>query len=99
MKYDKRDGLKSLMEQSMLFGLGLFDASRETVESFVDDMLDRGRIQKDEAEALRSEYKARREEEQEELEAAFSDRITEVFLDKLENDEAFRLKVKTLLDK
>lgn len=90
--------VKDLLEQSMLFGAGVIDASRETVESFVDDMLDRGRIQKQEADTLRQEYKAKKEEERRELEQAFEERISEVLLKKLEEDEIFRAKVKELLE-
>lgn len=91
--------LRDLMEQSMMFGAGVVDASRETVESFVDDMVIRGRIQKQEAESLREEYRAKKEEEKMELELAFEDKICEVVLKKLEEDEEFRSKVKELLDK
>lgn len=91
--------LKDILEQSMLFGMGVFDASKETVESFVDDMLDRGRIQKDEADTLREEYRAKKEAEKVEMENAFKERIAEIVLNKIEEDEEYRNKIKELLEK
>lgn len=91
--------LKDILEQSMLFGMGVFDASKETVEAFVDDMLDRGRIQKDEADTLREEYRAKKEAEKVEMENAFKERIAEIVLNKIEEDEEYRNKIKELLEK
>lgn len=91
--------LKDILEQSMLFGMGVFDASKETVESFVDDMLDRGRIQKDEADTLREEYRAKKKAEKVEMENAFKERIAEIVLNKIEEDEEYRNKIKELLEK
>lgn len=91
--------LKDILEQSMLFGMGVFDASKETVESFVDDMLDRGRIQKDEADTLREEYRAKKEAEKVEMKNAFKERIAEIVLNKIEEDEEYRNKIKELLEK
>ncbi len=91
--------LKDILEQSMLFGMGVFDASKETVESFVDDMLDRGRIQKDEADTLREEYRAKKEAEKVEMENAFKERIAEIVLNKIEEDEEYSNKIKESLEK
>lgn len=94
-----KEDMKNLFEKSMLFGLGIFDASKETVEGFVDEMLTRGKIQKQDAENLRTELKAKREAEREEMQQVFDLRITEALLSRLESDEEFRIKVKQLLER
>lgn len=94
-----KEDMKNLFEKSMLFGLGVFDASKETVEGFVDDMLSRGKIQKQEAENLRTELKAKREEEKVEMEQVFELKVTEALLSRLEIDSEYRAKVRALLEK
>jgi polyhydroxyalkanoate synthesis regulator phasin len=66
--------MKELLEKAKLFGLGVFDFTREKVESVVDEMVRRGEISQQESPEAVKELLARAQEAQ----AATWDKVKEL---------------------
>ncbi len=66
--------MKDLLQKAWLFGLGVFDFTREKVESLVDEMVRRGEITQQEGPEAVKEFLAQAQEAQ----AALVDKVREL---------------------
>ncbi len=66
----------SLLGKSFDFGLGLLTLSREKVEAFVDEMVNRGEIEKKEAHQVANDLIKKGEEERDEIRRWIQDEVS-----------------------